>query len=99
MTAATIEQELSEGGPIRQDFALISRVWNPETGRIIVIIGGLYAYGTESAGEFVTDSKMIRTIAQQVPLDNPKANLQIVLQTTVTDGTPGVAKVLAVDSQ
>jgi hypothetical protein len=99
LTAATIEQELSEGGPIRQDFALISRVWNPETGRIIVIIGGLYAYGTESAGEFVTDSKMIRTIAQQVPLDNPKANLQIVLQTTVTDGTPGVAKVLAVDSQ
>jgi hypothetical protein len=99
LTAATIEQELSEAGPIRQDFALISRVWNPETGRIIVIIGGLYAYGTESAGEFVTDSKMIRTIAQQVPLDNPKANLQIVLQTTVTDGTPGVAKVLAVDSQ
>jgi hypothetical protein len=99
LTAATIEQELSEAGPIRQDFALISRVWNPETGRIIVIIGGLYAYGTESAGEFVTDSKMIRTIAQQVPLDNPKANLQIVLQTTVTDGTPGVARVLAVDSQ
>jgi hypothetical protein len=37
--------------------------------------------------------------AQQVSLDNPKANLQIVLQTTVTDGTPGVARVLAVDSQ
>ena len=99
LTGATIEQQLSEAGPIRQDFALVSRVWNPETGRIIVVIGGLYAYGTESAGEFVTDSKMIRTIAEQVPLNNPKANLQIVLQTTVTDGTPGVAKVLAVDSQ
>lgn len=99
LTLATIEQQLVQAGPVRQDFALVSRVWNPETGRIIVVIGGLYAYGTESAGEFVTDSKMIRMIAEQVPLNNPKANLQIVLQTTVTDGTPGVAKVLAVDSQ
>jgi hypothetical protein len=99
LTADTIEQQLSQAGPTHRDFALISRIWNAETGHVIVVIGGLYAYGTEAAGKFVTDPRMMRTIAQQVPLSNPRINVQIVLETTVTDGTPGIAKVLAVDTQ
>ena len=97
--ADSIQKELSLGGPTRQDFALVSRVWIPETGHVLVVIGGLYAFGTESAGEFVTDANLMRSVAKQVPLDNPRTNLQFVLQTTVTVGTPGVAKVLAVDAE
>jgi hypothetical protein len=99
LTADTIEQQLSQAGPTRRDFALVSRIWNPETGHVIVVIGGLYAYGTEAAGKFVTDPRTMRSIAQQVSLSNPRVNVQIVLETTVTDGTPGIAKVLAVDTQ
>lgn len=93
----SIEEEISHSGPILHDYALVSRVWNPETGKVVVAIGGLYAFGTEAAGEFVTDPKLMSAIAGQVPLGNPKSNLQIVLETTITEGTPGIPKVVATD--
>ena len=42
-------------GPVLQDYALISRIRNSETGHVVVVIGGLYTFGTQSAGEFLTD--------------------------------------------
>ena len=39
-----------------EDYALISRIWNSETGHVVIIIGGLYTYGTQAAGEFLTDA-------------------------------------------
>jgi len=97
VTAKTIEeQELLRGGPARQDFALISRVWNQETGQVVVVVGGLYAYGTQAAGEFISDPRLLRSALKSLPADNPKANIQIVLRTSITDDTPGVPQVLAV---
>ena len=82
--------------PKLQDFALISRIRDSETGHVVVVIGGLYTYGTETAGEFLTDSEMMQAVARQARLNGSEQNLQIVLGTTVTDGTPGPPRVLAV---
>jgi hypothetical protein len=87
------------GAPILHDFALISRIRNSETGHILVVIGGLYTYGTESAGEFLTDPQLMQSIAQQTRMGAGNKSLQIVLGTTVTDGTPGPPKVLAVSAE
>jgi hypothetical protein len=84
------------GGPVLHDYALISRIRNSETGHVIVVIGGLYTYGTQSAGEFLTDPQLMKSIAKVTKLGNGDQNLQIVLGTTVTDGTPGPPKVLAI---
>jgi hypothetical protein len=83
------------GGPPVHDFALVSRIRNSETGHAVVVVGGLYRYGTEAAGEFLTDPQMMKSIARSVQLGNGDRNLQIVLETTVTDGTPGPPKVVA----
>jgi hypothetical protein len=82
--------------PKLQDFALISRIRDSETGHVVVVIGGLYTYGTETAGEFLTDPKLMEAIAKQLGPNRTEQNLQIVLGTTVTDGTPGPPRVLAV---
>ena len=82
--------------PKIQDFALISRIRDSETGHVVVVIGGLYTYGTETAGEFLTNPEVMRAIAGQMRPNEAGQNLQIVLGTTVTDGTPGPPKVLAV---
>jgi len=87
------------GSPVLHDYALISRIRNSETGHVLVVIGGLYTYGTESAGEFLTDPQLMRFIAQQTHLGTGDKSLQIVLGTTVTDGTPGPPKVLAVSAE
>jgi hypothetical protein len=82
--------------PKLQDYALISRIRDSETGHVVVVIGGLYTYGTETAGEFLTDTDLMRTVVKQAHLNRTVQNLQIVLGTTVTDGTPGPPRVLAV---
>ena len=79
-----------------KDYALISRIWNSDTGHVVVVIGGLYTYGTEAAGEFLSDPELMQVIAKQIPQDDSHKNIQIVLGTTVTDDTPGPPKVLAV---
>jgi hypothetical protein len=89
------ENQGSVSGPRLQDYALISRIWNSDTGQVVVVIGGLYTYGTEAAGEFLSDPQRIAAIAGVPALKNPHSNLQIVLTTTVTDGTAGPPRVLA----
>lgn len=82
--------------PKLEDFALISRIRDSETGHVVVVIGGLYTYGTEASGELLTDRELMRQIAQQARLNGSERSLQIVLGTTVTDGIPGPPKVLAI---
>jgi hypothetical protein len=85
--------------PVLQDYALISRIRNSETGHVVVVVGGLYTYGTQAAGEFLTDPQLMRAIDKAAQLDPAHPNLQIVLGTTVTDETPGPPKVLAVSAE
>jgi len=87
------------GSPVLHDYALISRIRNSETGHVLIVIGGLYTYGTESAGEFLVDSQLMQSITRQIRSGAGEKSLQIVLGTTVTDGTPGPPKVLAVSAE
>jgi hypothetical protein len=84
------------GSPVLHDYALISRIRSPETGHVVVVIGGLYVYGTQSAGEFLNDPQLMQSIAKTLQSDPGSKNLQIVLGTTITDGTPGPPTVLAI---
>lgn len=85
--------------PKLEDFALISRIRDSETGHVVVVIGGLYTYGTETAGEFLTDPSLMQAIAREERLSGNEQNLQVVLGTTVTDGTPGPPRVVAVSAE
>ncbi len=87
------------GGPPLQDYALISRIWNSDTGHAVIVIGGLYTYGTETAGEFLSDPQMMQAISKDAALQDSHSNVQIVLGTTVTDGTAGPPRVMAVSKE
>jgi hypothetical protein len=86
-------------GATRQDYALISRIRTSETGHPVVVVGGLYAYGTEAAGEFLTDPQLMQAVAKISKMDREQQNLQIVLRTTITDATPGPPELLAVSME
>jgi hypothetical protein len=85
--------------PRMRDYALISRIWDAGTGHVVVVIGGLYTYGTQTAGEFLIDPDLMSEVARRAALDSSNKNLQIVLGTTVTDGIPGPPQVLAVSAE
>jgi hypothetical protein len=81
--------------PIPIDFAVITRVVDPNTDRILVAAGGLWGYGTLAAGEFLSDPKYMKAFEREAPLGWQKKNLQIVLSTEVIKGNSGPPRVLA----
>jgi hypothetical protein len=85
--------------PKIEDYALISRIRDAGTGHVVIVIGGLYTFGTQAAGEFLTNPDLMRELAAQGELKGTTQNLQIVLGTSVTDGISGPPKVLAVSSE
>ena len=94
-------RELMTGpnSPKIQDYALISRIRDAGTGHVVVVIGGLYTYGTQAAGEFLTNPDLMREAMRQTKLNATSQNLQIVLGTSVTDGVPGPPRILAISSE
>ena len=76
------------------DFALITRVFNPETGNWILAAGGLGMHGTEAAGDLLSDPEFSHALPDAVR--SRKTNIQIVLKTTVISGHTGAPQVVAV---
>jgi hypothetical protein len=92
MIGSTFHEWGVSGRPgLRADFALPE----PEDGKIVVVVAGLYASGTEAAGRFLTDAHQMESLRGHVPPHWEKKNLQIVISTEVIDRIPGPARVLA----
>jgi len=78
-----------------EDYAIVSRVLDPSTERMVVVAGGLTKYGTIAAGEFLTDGKHLAAFSQQAPKGWEHKNLQVVLATRVINGQSGPPQVIA----
>lgn len=76
------------------DYTLISRVLNSETGHCVLIVGGLYTYGTQAAGEFLASSALA-TLPREIDLNTSPRVLQIILETQVIDGSAGPPRMVA----
>lgn len=79
------------------DYAIVSRVLDPATGRVVVSAAGITQYGTEAAGEFLTSPSFLAQAIHRGPTNWQSKNLQVVLSTKVIGGTAGPPRVLAVD--
>lgn len=78
------------------DYAIVSRVLDPATGKVVVSAAGITQYGTAAAGEFLTNSDYLGEAVRQASPDWRYKNLQVVLSTKVIGGTAGPPHVLAV---
>ncbi len=80
---------------IPNDYAIVSRVLDRTTDRTVVIAAGITHFGTEAAGEFLSDANYFSEALPQLPADWPHRNLQIVLSVPVVHGAGGHPRVLA----
>jgi hypothetical protein len=87
--------KLDSNGRAVEDYAVVTRLLNSRTGQFVVIVAGIKSYSTQAAGEFVTSPDYLQAGLQSVSPDWEKRNMQIVLQTPVTDGLPGSPQVVA----
>ena len=76
-----------------EDYAIISRVFQPDTRTLLVEIAGITQYGTTAAAELVTSRDLLRGALRSAPDGWQKKNLQLVVHTKVIAGvaaSPGV---------
>jgi hypothetical protein len=75
------------------DYAVVTRFFDKDTGQWILALSGLEAHGTEAAGELVADPAFAKLIPSSV---HSTGNFQIVLKTEVMRGSTGPFEVIAV---
>jgi hypothetical protein len=88
-------KNLLPDGRTPEDYVIVSRLFHPKTGRLVVALAGITQYGTQTAGEFVTDDELLTAATQNAPADWERKNVQFVLQVSVVEGVPGRPQVVA----
>jgi hypothetical protein len=80
---------------MKEDYAIVSRVVDPSTGKIVVTASGLTKFGTEAAGEFLTSTSAMEQIEKSAPRNWDRMNIEIVIATDVVGRRAGPPKVIA----
>jgi len=78
-----------------EDYAIVSRVFHPDTHMMLVEIAGITQYGTKAAAELVTSNDLIAEALKQAPSHWQSKNLQFVLHTKVISGEATTPTVVA----
>ena len=79
-----------------EDYGIISRVWDTEVQRWVVVASGIAAYGTIAAGEFLTNPAGLAALAQHSPKGWEKKNVQVLFATKVFNGNAGPPRIITV---
>jgi hypothetical protein len=78
-----------------EDYALVTRFFEPDTERWVIAAGGITHFGTMMTGDFLSNPAYFREAVRSAPAAWGQKNMQIVLQTKIVGGTPGPPRVLA----
>jgi hypothetical protein len=76
------------------DFAIVSRIFDSKSGELVIVAAGLSHFGTQVAGEFLTNPAYLEDALRGAPPRWQSLNLQLVLRAEVLGKTPGPPKVL-----
>jgi hypothetical protein len=77
------------------DYAIISRLFDPASGNVFITMAGINSFGTQAAGEFLSNPRYWKELVQTAPAGWQKMNLQVVLETAVVGTTPSAPRILA----
>jgi hypothetical protein len=87
-------QQLQTG--VYKDYAIVTRLVDPNTDQFVVVAAGIGRGGTVAAGEFLVDERHMEEMLAQIPKDWKRKNLEIVLETQVIQNRSGPPRISAV---
>jgi hypothetical protein len=70
-------------GDMLDDYAVISRLLDLQTGRVLITVAGIGSYGTEKAAEFITNPQEMAEVEKGAPAGWQKKNMQVVLHVRI----------------
>jgi hypothetical protein len=78
-----------------EDYAIVSRVFHPDTHAMLVEVAGITQYGTQGGADLVTNPDLLADALHDAPAGWQKKNLQLVLHVKVIGGSPSSPKIVA----
>jgi hypothetical protein len=78
-----------------EDYAVVTRLLHPDTGRMVIVAAGLTQYGTEVAGDVISDETLLRAALAGAPSGWQRKNLELVLHTKIIGGEASKPRLLA----
>ncbi|HEY6341062.1 MAG TPA: hypothetical protein VIY49_06185 [Bryobacteraceae bacterium] len=78
-----------------EDYAIVSRVFHPDTHAMLVEVAGITQYGTDAGADLVTNPELMTEALRGAPAGWQGKNLQLVVHVKVISGSPSSPKVVA----
>ena len=78
-----------------EDYAIVSRIFDRDTGQVLVQVSGISHYGTEGAADLICDPELLLQALQDAPDGWQRKNIQIVLHVRVISGAPATPTIVA----
>lgn len=79
------------------DYAIVTRLFDRSSGRVVISFAGLNGFGTQVAAEFLTGQRYWSEFARLAPRGWERRNCQIVLETRVVGLIPNPPRILAIE--
>lgn len=86
---------LQPNGKTQEDYAIISRVFQSETGNFLISGAGITQYGTRSAGEVLTNPALLSRALSGLPPGWTSRNLQILIKVHIVGQVPAEPEIVA----
>jgi hypothetical protein len=77
------------------DYAIVARLLDSRTGQFMLVVAGISGTGTRAAADFVSNPQSMEKGLRDAPAGWQKSNVELILQTTITDQTAGPPRVVA----
>ena len=78
-----------------EEYAIVSRVFNPSTEKTVVTIMGMTQKGTVAGGDFLTNAAYMNDAFEKAPAAWYRKNIQVVLRTAMVGGAAGPPRPIA----
>jgi hypothetical protein len=78
-----------ELGPPKVDYIVLTRVFESKTGKMVVLAAGLSHFGTQVAGEILTNPVYLSAALRKAPHDWEKRNMQLLFRVEVFGNDAG----------
>jgi hypothetical protein len=82
-------------GKVPEDFAIVSRVFDAQSGQIVITAAGITQYGSQAAAEFLSRPENLDRAVEGLPAGWPGKNVQFVIRTKVMGAAVSAPEVLA----
>ena len=78
-----------------EDYAIVSRLLDSKTGQFTITAAGIGGTGTQAAAEFLSNSEYMEEGLRSAPAGWQTKNMELVIETTVTESVPGPPRAVA----